>query len=142
MKSAWRTLLAVVAGMALAFALVVAVEFFSSVVHPFPANFDGNIPQHVRRYPHWVLGVVVLMWGATAAAATWVASRIGGRLAGALVTLLLASALAFNLSMLPYVMWFKIAMPAAFFVACLLGIRHGRRVPSPAAVTDAALRSH
>jgi hypothetical protein len=127
MKAAGRTLLAVVAGMTLAFALVVAVEFFSSVVHPFPPNFDGNIPEHVRRYPGWVLGVVVLMWGATAAAAAWVASRIGGRLAGALVTLLLASALAFNLSMLPYVIWFKIAMPAAFFVACLLGIRTGRR---------------
>ena len=65
--------------------------------------------------------------GATAAAATWVASRIGGRLAGAVVTLLLASALAFNLSMLPYVMWFKIAMPATLFVACLLGIRSGAR---------------
>jgi len=141
MKSAVRTLLAVVAGMAVAFALVVAVEFFSSVVHPFPAGFDGNIPAHVRRYPHWVLGVVVLMWGATAAAAIWVASRIGGRLAGALVTLLLASALAFNLSMLPYVMWFKVAMPAAFFVACLLGTRYGRRTASPAAVADAALRS-
>ena len=127
MKSALRTVLAVVAGMALAFALVVAVEFFSAIVHPFPANFDGNIPAHVRRYPHWVLGVVVLMWGATAAAAAWVASRIGGRLAGTLVTLLLASALAFNVSMLPYVMWFKVAMPAAFFVACLLGIRTGTR---------------
>ena len=49
-------------------------------------------------------------------------------MAGAVVTLLLASALAFNLSMLPYVMWFKIAKPAVFFVACLLGIRHGSRV--------------
>jgi hypothetical protein len=127
MKSALRTLLAVIAGITLAFALVVAVEFFSSVVHPFPANFDGNIPEHVRRYPGWVLGVAVLMWAAAAAAATWVASRIGGRLAGALVTLLLALALAFNVSMLPYVMWFKIAMPAAFFVACLLGIRTGTR---------------
>ena len=142
MKSALRTLLAVVAGMALAFVLVVAVELFSSVVHPLPADFDGNIPDHVRRYPGWVLGVVVPMWGATAWAATWVASRIGGRLAGALVTLLLASALAFNLSMLPYVMWFKIAMPAAFFVACLLGIRRGARAPSPATGRDAARRSN
>jgi hypothetical protein len=142
MKSAVRTLLAVVAGMALAFVLVVAVELFSSVVHPVPVDFDGNIPEHVRRYPDWVLGVAVLMWGATAAAATWVAARIGGRLAGALVTLLLASALAFNLSMLPYVMWFKIAMPAAFFVACLLGIRYGWRAPSPAAGEAAASRSN
>jgi hypothetical protein len=142
MKSAARPLLAVVAGMALAFALVVAVELFSSVVHPLPAGFDGNIPEHVRRYPGWVLAVVVLMWGATAAAAAWVASRIGGRLAGALVTLLLAAALAFNLSMLPYVMWFKIAMPAAFAAACLLGIRYGRRAPSPAAGADATQRSN
>jgi hypothetical protein len=127
MKSVLRIPLAVVAGLALAFALVVAVEFFSSVVHPFPANFDGNIPAHVKRYPQWVLAVVVPMWGATAAAATWLASRIGGRLAGATVTLLLAAALAFNLSMLPYVMWFKIAMPAAFFISCLAGIRLGRR---------------
>jgi hypothetical protein len=80
------------------------------------------------------------MWGATAAAATWVASRIAGRLAGALVTLLLASALAFNLAMLPYVMWFKVTMPAAFAAACLMGIRYGRRVPSPAAGADAAQR--
>jgi len=59
MRSAVRGLLAVVAGMALAFALVVAVEFFSSIVHPFPADFDGNIPAHVKRYPHWVLAVFV-----------------------------------------------------------------------------------
>ena len=131
MKSVMRTLVAVVAGMALAFVLVVAVELFSAVVHPLPADFDGNIPEHVRRYPNWILGVVVPMWAATAAAATWVTARLGGRLAGALVTLLLASALAFNLSMLPYVRWFKIAMPAAFFVACLLGIRHGGRVIVP-----------
>ena len=133
MKSAVRTLLAVVAGMALAFALVVAVEMLSAVVHPFPPGFDpnapGSIPEHVRRYPGWVLAVAGLMWGATAAAATWLASKIGGRPAGAVVTLLLAAALAFNLSMLPYVMWFKIGMPATFFVACLLGIRTGRRSP-------------
>ena len=129
MNSALRTLLAVVAGMALAFVLVVAVEMFSAIVHPFPPGLDpnapGSIPEHVRRYPGWILAVCGLMWGATAAAATWVASRIGGRPAGAVVTLLLAAALAFNLSMLPYVMWFKIAMPAAFFVACLVGIRSG-----------------
>jgi hypothetical protein len=131
--------------MGLAFALVVAVEMFSAVVHPFPPGFDpnapGSIPAHVRRYPGWVLAVAGLMWAATAFAATWVAARIGGRVAGAVVALLLAAALAFNLSMLPYVMWFKIAMPAAFFVACLLGIRLGRRAPSPTAAADAARRT-
>jgi hypothetical protein len=125
MKFAVRTLLAVIAGMALAFVLVVAVEVFSAVVHPFPADFDGDIPEHVKRYPHWVLGIAVLAWGATAAAATWVSSRVGGLLAGAVVSLLLALALVFNLAMLPYALWFKIVMLVAFPIACLLGIKWG-----------------
>jgi len=41
--------------------------------------------------------------------------------------------------MLPYVMWFKLAMPAALFVACLLGVRSGGRAPSPAAASTAGL---
>jgi hypothetical protein len=129
MKTAGRTLLAVVAGMALALALVVAVELFSSVVHPIPADFNGNMGEHVRRYPHWVLAIVVLAWGATSTAATWVASRVGGRLAGIIVALLLAWALIFNLTMLPYTMWFKVVMFSVYPVACLFGIRYGRRVP-------------
>ena len=138
MKFAGRTLLAVVAGMALALALVVAVELFSSVVHPIPADFNGNMGEHVRRYPHWVLGVVVLAWGATSTAATWVASRVGNRLAGSVVALLLAWALVFNLTMLPYTMWFKVVMFSVFPVACLLGIRYGKRFSLPVAHTDAA----
>jgi hypothetical protein len=130
MRSAVQILLAVIAGMALALVLVVAVEWFSSVVHPFPADFDGDIPGHVRRYPQWILGVVVLAWGATIAASTWAASRIGGRIAGIIVALLLAWALGFNLSMLPYAAWFKAAMIVAFPIACVLGIRHGRRAPA------------
>ncbi len=125
-RSFVRILLGVVAGMGLAFVLVVAVELFSSAVHPFPPNFDGNISEHVRRYPHWILAVVVLAWGATAAAAAWGATRIGGRAAGIVVALLLAWGLVFNLTMLPYTLWFKIAMFCAFPIACLAGIRYGR----------------
>ncbi len=131
MKSGLRTLFAVVVGMALAFALVVAVELFSAVVHPIPADLKGDISEHVRRYPHWVLGVVVVAWGATSAAATWVASRVGNRLAGCVVALLLAWALIFNLTKLPYTMWFKVVMFSVFPIACLLGIRYGKRSASP-----------
>jgi xanthine/uracil permease len=126
MRFTLRTLLAVITGMALALVLVVAVELFSAVVYPFPAGFDGNVPEHVRHYPHWVLGIVVLAWGATSAAATGVASRIGGMLAGAVVAVLLAWALAFNLTMLPYPAWFKIAMFLTFPIVCLLGINGSR----------------
>jgi hypothetical protein len=141
MKLGIRTLFAVVVGMALAFALVVAVEWFSAVVHPFPVDFNGNLGEHVRRYPPWVLGVVVLAWGATAAAATWVASRVGNRLAGGIVAALLAWALIFNLTMLPYTMWFKVVMFSVFPIACLIGIRYGRRSPSPVAHMDAGAPS-
>ena len=127
MKSAGRTLLAIVAGMAVALVLVVAVEWFSSIVHPFPPNFNGDIPAHVRRYPPWVLAVVVVLYAATAAAATWVASRLANQTAGIVVTLLLGWALVFNLTHLPYFMWFKVAMFIAFPAACVLGIRYGRR---------------
>ena len=133
MKAVIRTLFAVAAGMVLALAMVVAVEGFSAIVHPIPADLNGNIPEHVRRYPDWVLAVVVLVWGATAAAATWVASRVGGRVAGGIVALLLAWALVFNLTQLPYTMWFKVVMFSAFPIACLLGIWYGKRPPFPAA---------
>ena len=135
MKSAVRTLLAIVAGMALAFALVVAVELLSAVVHPLPAGFTGSpgeMGEYVKRYPHWILGVAALAWGVTIAASTWVAARVGGRLAGIAVALLLAWALIFNLTMLPYAAWFKVAMSCALPVACLLGIRYGTRHREPA----------
>lgn len=127
MRSAVTTALGVAGGLALAVALVVGVELFSALVHPVPADLQENIPEHVRHYPHWILGVVVLAWGATAAAATWVASRAGNRLAGAIVALLLAWALVFNVTQLPYTLWFKIVMLGVFPIACLLGIASGTR---------------
>jgi len=127
MKFAIRTLLAVLAGMTVAFVLVVAVEMFSSVVHPYPPDFNGDVPAHVRRYPPWVLAVCLPLWGASAAAATWVASKVGSQIAGTIVTLLLAWALIFNLTHLPYLLWFKVAMFCVFPIACFLGVRYGRR---------------
>lgn len=131
MRFAVVTLLAIVLGMAVALVLVIGVELFSEVVYPLSADLQGNIPEHVRGYPHWVLGVVVLAWGATSTAATWVASRVGNRLAGAVVALLLAWALIFNLTALPYTMWFKIVMLGVFPFACLLGIASGARRRPP-----------
>jgi hypothetical protein len=137
-------LLAVVAGMALAFVLVVAVELFSSVVHPVPPEFSGTFEemcQHVARYPHWVLGVAVLAWSATAFVSTWVATRIGNRWAGLVVMFLLALALAFNVSKLPYEMWFKVVMLSCFPVACNLGVMGGVRTSSSAADSKSAERA-
>ena len=50
------------------------------MVHPFPENFGGTTEEmclHVKRYPDWVLAVVVVAWGTTALVSTWIAQRIG-----------------------------------------------------------------
>ena len=133
MKTILRAVLAIIAGMVLAFALVVAVEVFSSIVHPVPPNFTGTmdeLSQHVARYPHWVLGVAVIAWSATTFLSTWIATKIGGRVAGAVISLLLLLAIAFNIAKLPYATWFKVVMPVCFLVACYLGVTLGSRAKS------------
>lgn len=123
MKTALRTLLAVVVSAAVTIVLLAAVEGFSAVVHPIPDGFTGTIPDHVRNYPTWVLAVAALMWGGIIFVATWVAQRMGARPAAVIVILLLAWALIFNLTMLPYPPWFEMAMYVIFPVACFLGLR-------------------
>jgi hypothetical protein len=133
MRTALRTILAVVGGMALAFVLVIAVELFSAVVHPVPPGFTGTMDEmceHVARYPHWILGVVVFAWSATAFASTWVATRLGNRFAGVAVIIILSFAIAFNVSKLPYAEWFKVVMLGFFPVACHLGAICHRPRPS------------
>ncbi|QDU36985.1 hypothetical protein Mal4_12880 [Maioricimonas rarisocia] len=113
MSKALRTVGGVVAGIVVALILLIAVEAFSAVVHPVPEDFDGTMEQmcqHVARYPQWVLAVVVPMWGAIAFISTWTAHRVGGRVAAIVIAVLLVAAVVFNVSMLPYVMWFKLVM--------------------------------
>jgi len=135
-----RTILAIIAGMVLALVLVIAVEFFSSIVHPLPPGANENMDalcQHVAKYPHWVLGVVVLAWCATTFLAVWTATKIGRVAAGVVVSLLLLGAIGFNVAMLPYVTWFKIMMPTCSLVACYVGVRWGRRNKAQEPATNA-----
>jgi hypothetical protein len=125
-----RTMSAIIAGMIVALVLVVAVELISAVVHPVPPDFKGTKEEmclHVARYPAWVLALVVPAWGATAFASTWIAGRVGNLASALFIGLLLIVAVAFNLSMLPYPAWFKIAIllviPAAVLLAGRLSIR-------------------
>ena len=86
-----------------------------------------EICEHVARYPHWVLGVVVVAYSATTFASTWVAARIGNRWAGIVVILILTLAIVFNIAKLPYAMWFKVVMLSCFAVACYFGCTRGVR---------------
>ena len=141
MKTAFRMLLGAVAGLALAFVLVIVLELFSALVHPLPPGSTGTMDemcQHVARYPHWVLAVVVLAWSATGFVSVWAAARIGNRGAGIVVALILTLAIVWNVVMLPYAMWFKVVMLSCFPVACYWGSRRGVKKLSPAADSQAA----
>ena len=80
MKKALQVIAGTIAGLAVVFCLVIAVEIFSNWVHPLPPESEHSIEimcAHVAAYPHWVLAAVVPMWGATAFAGAWVARSIG-----------------------------------------------------------------
>jgi hypothetical protein len=122
MKEFFRAIAAVLAGLIVLFLVVVGVELFSTVVHPLPEDFKGTkeeLCQHVARYPHWVLAVVVPAWAVAAFASTWTARRFGNIYSAVVVGLLLLTGLVCNVAMLPYPTWFKIVsllvIPAAAF---------------------------
>lgn len=130
---------ATVIGLFLAFVLIVAVEGFSAVVHPLPADFGGTTEElcrHVERYPPWVLAAAVPMWAVAAFVGTWIARWIGNLCSAGIVGLLLVSALVFNLSELPYPIWFKaaclLAIPTAIVVGGRIAVR--RKTTGPAEV--------
>jgi hypothetical protein len=130
MATVFRCMAAIIAGMIVALVVVVAVELFSAAVHPVPPDFGGTMEEmclHVERIPTWVLAVVVPAWAGAAFAGTWIAGRIGNRMCALCVGLLLIAALVFNVSTLPYALWFKIvillAVPTAVFLGSRLSIR-------------------
>lgn len=131
MKSILRAIGAALAGLLVTVVGLMAVEAFSMVVHPFPEGFKGTteeICRHVEHYPNWVLGVVVPLWAATAFAGAWIARRIGNLYSFAIVGSLALAGFLFNITKLPYPMWFKVAIalsvPAAIFAASWIVTRH------------------
>lgn len=139
MSAAIRVILGVLAGLASAFTLILAVEAASAVVHPTPPDFTGTkeeMCEHVARYPQWVLAAVVIAWTTIGFVAAWIAARIGDGRAGLAVGAFLYAALAANVAMLPYPMWFKLVMLMCFPPACWWGMRTARRAlahgPAPA----------
>jgi hypothetical protein len=130
-RASLRTLAATLIGLFAAFVLIVGVEGFSAVVHPFPEGFGGTkeeVCRHVEKYPEWVLAAVVPMWAAAALVGTWLALRIGNVYSFGIVAILLLVALGSNLSMLPYPTWFKVSNLLAIPAAMVAGSRFpGRR---------------
>jgi hypothetical protein len=134
MTAVLRSVGAIIAGLAVALALVVGVELFGAVVHPLPADFDNSMEQmcaHVERYPAWVLVAVVPLWAVTGLAGTWLAGRLGNRGCALAVGLLLSAAVVWNVAMLPYPLWFKIAAVVALACAVAAGVYLSRHRTTP-----------
>ncbi|MCI0630480.1 MAG: hypothetical protein L0Y44_07500 [Phycisphaerales bacterium] len=131
-----RTVGAVVAGLVVAFILIVATEMLSAVVHPPPAGYTGTpeeMCQYVERYPHWLLAVGTVLWGVAAFASTWTAGRLGNRGSALVVGLLLLTMVIFNISLLPYAVWFEIAILIVIPTAIVCGLWLSKRRRTSAA---------
>lgn len=141
MRPVLITIFACVTGLALAFVLVIAVELFSFVVHPFPEGFDGSqtaMCEHVANYPDWVLALVVPMWAVTVFGSVWVSQRIGNVFAATTIGVLLLIAVGWNQWMLPYPVWFEAANLVAFplATAVAIGCAWRKRISSGEEVAD------
>ena len=140
MAAVLRVLVSIVAATLLAFILVVAVELFSAVVHPLPADFGGTMEEmcaHVAAYPEWVLAVVVPAWAGIALASTWTAGRLGNRGSALFIGLLLLAAAVFNVAQLPYPIWFKTVSLIAIPSAIATGVYWSRHRETAAAIPAA-----
>ena len=129
-----RSVGAVLVGLAVALALVIGVEFASSIVHPFPPGVDPTDIEvcraHVARYPAWALFVASIAWGATTFVSAWLATRLGSgrrRAHGIVVGLILLALAVLNMSMLPYPAWFW----ASNLILFPLGFYWGARPAGP-----------
>jgi hypothetical protein len=135
-----RSISAVVAGLALAGALIVATEVLCNALHPFPPGLDPTDMEackaHVAKFPAWVLAIGTVCWSATAGVSAWLATRLGtGRhpAHGILIGALLFAMAAMNVLMLPYQTWFEVLTPATIVLATWLGSMPGRGTPPAAA---------
>lgn len=106
-----RSIAGALAGIVVAFAIIVLIELFGAAVYPTPEGFTGSMEEmnaYVAVMPHWVLVVGAIGWGLTGFASTWVANRVGTRGAAIFVGVLLVIAAIANIAQLPYYLWFKI----------------------------------
>ena len=136
-RSLLQSVGAIVASLIVAMVLIIAVEGFGAIFHPFPPGADTSdfevCAAHVAACPPWILAVSALAWGGTVFASTWVATRLGSArhpAHGIAIGTLLLLAAAFNMYMLPYTSWFEIVTLLLFLLDTLAAVKFARRAKS------------
>jgi hypothetical protein len=113
-----RTILGIVAGVVLAFVVIMALEMVSFVAFPPPAGLDPADPEDVKRIaaaaPMAAKVWVVFCWFAGALAGGWLARRLSRTgWAGWVIAGLIAVGGIANVLMIPHPLWMQIAAVAA-----------------------------
>lgn len=111
-----RQVLAIVAGVVVAFGLVAAIEAVGHAVYPVPRDVDFRQPEQVRRYlatlPSGAYAFVLAAWTLAAFGGGTVAALIARarpmRNAAIVGAFVLAATIA-NLVMIPHPAWFAVA---------------------------------
>lgn len=129
-----RSFRACVTGVAVAMVFIIAVEFVTLSLWPFPEGADSTNVEvckaHVAAFPTAAFVISTIGWMLATLLGPMTATRIGaGRhpAHGIVLGLLLYAGALFNLSMLPYPAWFRginvVGLPACFIAGTRIGQR-------------------
>ncbi|MEM6641088.1 MAG: hypothetical protein AAF610_14440 [Pseudomonadota bacterium] len=120
------------AGIALAVVAFMLIEGVGGILHPWPEDFGGTfeeIAAQVRSYPVWVLALLGgVGYGCTMFLVTFITARFSlgrNRALGLAVGALLFAMVVYNLSILPYPVWYWILMLTVLPASAYLGSRMG-----------------
>ncbi|MDD9891119.1 MAG: hypothetical protein OXU66_05050 [Gammaproteobacteria bacterium] len=125
-----KSMCAVIFSIIVSVVLFMLVEGVSMLIHPFPEDFGGSfeeIAYQVETYPTWALVLLGgVGWGGLVVICTWLATRYGHNRNpwhGYGVGIFLVGMAAYNMSMLPYPVWYIVFMLVLLPLAAYLGTK-------------------
>jgi len=132
-----HTIIAVIAGVVVAFALVAAIEWLGQQMYPTPPGLDLTRPDqaenYVRTLPIGALLLVLTAWTVATFCGGIVAAAIEKgrpRRAAAIVGVVVLVVTIANLVLIPHPLWFSIAGVVSIVVASLAAGRAMSSVPA------------
>ena len=123
-----RTVLGIIAGVLLAFAVLIGLEMAGHAAMPAPAGLDPTDPEDLKQMvaaaPLAAKAWVVFGWFVATLAGGWLARRLSGKgWAGWVIAgLILLGGIA-NIMMIPHPLWMQIAAVAAPLLAGAIVMR-------------------